>query len=108
MRNEVPVLEARPDDVLRSEQSPGTFYDTLAPRNLSHLEESTVFERDQIRNPRLWVIKKKACITAFVLLTAFTATLGTPIYVGAIPVIQLKFDITVTLQFFHQVFMHLH
>ncbi|KHJ33553.1 putative mfs transporter [Erysiphe necator] len=64
---------------------------------MSQLEESPIFERDHLRNPRLWVMKKKAYITGFVLLTAFTATLGTPIYVGAIQIIQHEFHITVTL-----------
>ncbi|POS86795.1 hypothetical protein EPUL_001755, partial [Erysiphe pulchra] len=96
MTNNVRIFKVEPD-VVRSEQQPCTSHDISVPRNISQLEESTIFERDIIRNPRLWVIKKKAYITAFVLLTAFTATLGTPIYVGAIPIVRLKFNTTATL-----------
>ncbi|RKF83052.1 putative transporter [Golovinomyces cichoracearum] len=59
-------------------------------------EEDTNFEASCIENPRLWALKKKICVTIFVLLTAFTATLGTPIYVGAIPYLQIKFKLTTT------------
>ncbi|TQS35037.1 hypothetical protein Golomagni_04554 [Golovinomyces magnicellulatus] len=64
--------------------------------NMVLSEEDTNFESNRIENPRLWALKKKICITIFVLLTAFTATLGTPIYVGAIPYLQIKFKLTTT------------
>ncbi|CZR66736.1 related to TPO4-Proposed vacuolar polyamine transporter [Phialocephala subalpina] len=54
-------------------------------------------DTDDKDNPRNWSPRKKALTACFVLVTVFTATLGTPIYVAAIPGAQQHFNLLTTL-----------
>ncbi|PMD43051.1 MFS general substrate transporter [Hyaloscypha variabilis F] len=48
-------------------------------------------------NPRNWAPKKKMAIAVFVIVAGFVATLGTPIYIAAVPNIAADFHVSTTL-----------
>ncbi|KAN0104562.1 MFS general substrate transporter [Hyaloscypha variabilis] len=62
-----------------------------------HEPLSLDFDADDTENPRTWAPKKKAAIGLFVLVSGFVANIGTPIYIAAIPSIQIQFNLTTTL-----------
>lgn len=71
-----------------------------APRNdmIGHLSAPPVhFTDGDEGNPRNWTAKRKAAIGTFVIAAGFVATLGTPIYIAAVPNIAVDFRIGITL-----------
>ncbi|KAH8783658.1 major facilitator superfamily domain-containing protein [Hyaloscypha finlandica] len=58
--------------------------------------QSLDLSADDTDNPRSWTQKKKVSLGLFVLVSGFVATIGTAIYIAAIPEVQLQFHLTTT------------
>ncbi|CCU77038.1 MFS transporter [Blumeria hordei DH14] len=60
------------------------------------INQKEIYNNNSTLDPRLWSLKKKLAIAVFIFLTAFTATIGTPVYMAAIPDVQYRFKLTTT------------